>query len=1221
MTAGGVSISTNAADLQNTIQIVLDDTSNPGYVTATITATGNPAAVSYWNFSGISFTGNADTDGSITNVFTLQTPYQADVVGFGATGSGTPLSSKNWQVDAKFSESPTPGLTTAFLDLFNADSLTVNAGTLGGDAQSTIGGEFQSPTDLTNGGKTGADIRLIDSALGLSDSGAITTYKLRLDSTNGGIAIGSDVATVGDLTIVGKAALVSLGDGASLKTISSQAGDIGVSASTGPIAVSGVSFQSLAGGISISTPSTLKIVDGAGAGAAASFTAPAAYSPTSPEIPDGLVRLSGTLGLTLPVALPVTASRLELATQSAAEISLSQLAVGSLKATLSGSLTVTNSVPLQVSDFKNTPSVEISAQNVTIQSPVGLRVVDGINAAGKLVLSTYQAGTTTNPPTTPVDFVVTGTGDNAVASDPFAGTLRDMIKYVNANGLVAASGSNPAATGQPMRILFDETGSAIATGGTVTLAASLPAFAKAVTIDGSLPAAPLGGVVGINGNGVVNTGITLGTGSSGSTVRDVALHGFRGSAIIVQSADNLISGTTLGANRTGAIAGNAIGIEISGSSAVRNVVGVKTVGIDSGNTIVGNTTAGLMVRDRANFTGVYGNTIGSAGQGNVDGIRIINSIGTIIGGTQPDLANTIDSNTGSGVRLTNVTGVATTYGAQLIGNDIVDNVSAGILVEGGSRNVIGGTGVGAGNTLDGNGIGVHMRSNGLLQTSANQLIGNAITDSTTGGVLIDQGFANLVQGNTVSRSADWGVRVFRAAATRTQAANRIVQNTITSNGNTDLEAGIVLENSSGQTVGGRGTSANVVAQNGGNGILIVAGVGPNAAGANLVEGNLVGTDAAGTPLGNSFDGIRVQGSLANVIRGNTVRSNTLAGISVYDAVAPAAASGNQIVSNAVSDNATGILVSGGARTQVGGATKGLGNWVFRNGGDGIRVTSSSATGPATATVVRGNLIGLSTTNVAAGNGENGISLVNTVGSIADSGNIVTNSRVAGIRVEGGSRVAIGGAGSLGNTIQFTAGTGIEILSPVTGRTDTVTVSGNVIRSNQGYGILVNGSTVSGITIGRNIPGVATDKSGNTITGNSDSGVYINGAKAVSVYGNSISGNGGQPIEWATVPATTATLTSATKRVAGQRAPQFDVAGSVNRSVSTAAEAATVLVYGLNSATNERHLLGRVVVSLKAGVASSDFRLIVSSGGRQFDSIQATVQVGLGTVSLSNPLAV
>ncbi len=1260
--AGAAVVLTADATVEaNDLSIVLDDTSKAGFVSAIVTASSlstGPITQTYWNFSQINFLGSADADGLIENTLTLTTPYQADIVGFGASGTGSPLSVTNWQVDASFAASPTL-LGPALLDFFNADALTVRAAINGGNARSTIGGEFQSPTDLIVAPSKGAHVTLFDSALGISDNAqtAIRSYQLEIQATNGGLSLDANVSAIVDAMISTNAGALSLGDVtlASPRTLSSDRGDIRVTSTAGPISLNGVAATAIAGGILVSTASTLAVP----ASVNAAFTAAAIYSPTAPDVRDGLVRLVGNTGLALSSALPVTAGRLELSTNATAPLAMGSLSVGSLNVKTSGSVSVTNAVPLSISDGTNTPTVEIAATDVTIVAPVGIRVVDGIKASGSLVLSTYASGA----PAVPVDFVVTSTGDNHLAGAPFAGTLRDIIRYSNANRMLQAATTAGVAS-QPMQILFDEAASPVATGGVVTLKAALPVLQKSVTVNGSLSSEPgdLGGIVGINGDRKSATGFVLGSGSTGSTIRDVALYGFTGSGLRVETAGNVISGLTVGADRTGTVpAGlaNAVGIEVVGVAAVRNVIGVKTIGVDSGNTIKGNTQAGVLIRGGANYNSVYGNTI----EQNKDGIQVVSSIGTLIGSTQVGFGNTISANTANGIRLTTVAAVSPAYGARIVNNEIADNGAAGVLVEGGSRNVIGGTGFREGNDLARNDVAVRLQSQGTVRTQGNQVVNNTIADSKLGGILIDQGFGNLVQGNVVSDAAGgtqslWGVRIFRGPQGLGFSPNLVYQNTVSGAGdpaNVPLVGGggIVVENSSGQVIGGPGTLANILVENLGSGIVVVGGTGVNAASSNVIEGNLVGTDAGGGDRGNALDGIRIQGSLGNVVRGNTVRfqdevANNSSGIGVYDAIGLTAAAGNQIVLNSVGDNFVGIRVSGGSNTAIGGRVGGLGNWVFRNASDGILVDRSAATGNATATVIRSNRIGLvtvpnTTIPQPAGNGGFGVNLKSTIGTTIDQGNVVAYNTSGGVRMEGGRNAVVGSvAAGLGNVIRDNGGDGIGVVQPASpGRTEAVLIAGNTIRENAGNGITIADTAatsaatarVSGITIGRPVATNRPDASTNTIVANGGVGVQVDRAQAVAIIGNAITGNlGAKQIELlndgnavlspAVASVVAPVLTSARARVVGQSSPQYDVSGIVNRTgAGTAAQTVVVDIYGTNPATSEQFFLGRVNVTIRSGASQATFRVIVGQVGRRFGQIAATSSLGGGTSEFSNVIGV
>ncbi|MBI4672182.1 MAG: right-handed parallel beta-helix repeat-containing protein [Chloroflexi bacterium] len=93
---------------------------------------------------------------------------------------------------------------------------------------------------------------------------------------------------------------------------------------------------------------------------------------------------------------------------------------------------------------------------------------------------------------------------------------------------------------------------------------------------------------------------------------------------------------------------------------------------------------------------------------------------------------------------------------------------------------------------------------------------------------------------------------------------------------------------------------NLISGNDDVGILISGGSG------NLIRGNLVGTDVNGTsPLGNTFDGIGIVGSIHNMIGGpsknvgNIIAFNGFHGVSVRED----ASTENQILSNSIYGNA------------------------------------------------------------------------------------------------------------------------------------------------------------------------------------------------------------------------------------------------------------------------------------------------------------------------------
>ena len=186
----------------------------------------------------------------------------------------------------------------------------------------------------------------------------------------------------------------------------------------------------------------------------------------------------------------------------------------------------------------------------------------------------------------------------------------------------------------------------------------------------------------------------------------------------------------------------------------------------------------------------------------------------------------------------------------------------------------------------------------LRQFSAQHSNGTAVTGNTSG--------ANTIGGNNIGIDIS-GTTSVNANQARPNAANGIL---------------IAYDNSapsSPQTPDGNLITNNVISGNANNGILLTGHYldPPSAANLNRIVANLIGTDstgeftydAAGLPLGNALDGIRIQG-LAASISGNVISGNGLSGIDaerVVDAAGEVSTSLSQtiIVANFIGTDATG----------------------------------------------------------------------------------------------------------------------------------------------------------------------------------------------------------------------------------------------------------------------------------------------------------------------------
>src|SRR5262249_54255082 len=120
---------------------------------------------------------------------------------------------------------------------------------------------------------------------------------------------------------------------------------------------------------------------------------------------------------------------------------------------------------------------------------------------------------------------------------------------------------------------------------------SLTTALQPITHPVVLDATTQGAGVEINGNGLSGDGLTLGTGSGGSTVKGLHIVKFAGAGIEIQSASNSVQGNTLGLDLTGTAGGNTNGVRID--NAANNTIGGTTTG--AANTIASNTNDGVLV--------------------------------------------------------------------------------------------------------------------------------------------------------------------------------------------------------------------------------------------------------------------------------------------------------------------------------------------------------------------------------------------------------------------------------------------------------------------------------------------------------------------------------------------------------------------------------------------------------------------------------------------------
>jgi hypothetical protein len=625
----------------------------------------------------------------------------------------------------------------------------------------------------------------------------------------------------------------------------------------------------------------------------------------------------------------------------------------------------------------------------------------------------------------------------------------------------------------PAVITVTSTGDTIATDGLATLREAITSINNQADVNGDVTSNRMGNYASqldgtpdmitfsIPGSGVqtiavtgsalptISSTVTIdGTGSSGTPLieLDGASAGSGANGLVLDTGSN---GSTIEGLVINSFSGDGILVGSSGNYIQGNYIGTDA----SGTAALGN-GSGIFVRVGSNTIGGLTSGLGNLISGNQTGIDISgdnqvqgNRIGTDVTGM---------TTTGSdGKPLGNGTGITIGYG-----------ISTGVL--------IGGTTAAARNIISGNGLGISD-----LGGTLDRIEGNYIGTDITGENLL---------GNDMPGNGPGGVWMFGRFGPIFGGPDPGDGNVIA-----DYRVGVRLFNDG-----------------------------------NVVQGNLIGTDATGTKAlsdaalgaigvyipasGNNVIGVDPNAPLAG--GGNTISGNAT-GISLGDA---GQTSGNKIEGNYIGTDAngtaalgdgTGVFLNASATgNTVGGTTAAERNLVSGNGGDGIAITGSTATG----NVIEGNYIGTDATGTySVANGRNGINLNNTANNI-----IGGTAQGAGNLISGNSRlgISIGGSSATGNFVEGNyIGTDVTGTQPLGNRGSVAvmllnapqntigglaTGAGNLIMDNYGHGVADWGAGSVGNVIQGNV------LSGNGVPNNGyATGISIVGASGAVVQGNYI----------------------------------------------------------------------------------------------------------------------
>ncbi len=648
--------------------------------------------------------------------------------------------------------------------------------------------------------------------------------------------------------------------------------------------------------------------------------------------------------------------------------------------------------------------------------------------------------------------------------DSGAGSLRQAI--INSN-LATSSGTNS--------ITFDiPTGQSL----TIALKSELPAITQAVVIDGTTqPGIGATPAITIDGSkaGVGVSGLDIE--ASGVTVKGLVIDSCSDSGILLSgSTGDLIIDDYLGVTASGDTdAGNGRdGIHLTGG-ADDNVI--------SDDVLSGNADFGVEIDLGSNDNTVEGsmigtNAAGSAGLGNsMSGVYIEDSSdGNVIGGTTSSSANVISKNADYGIEIATSSSQNVVEG-NLIGTDItgtqkLGNSDSGVWLTGdSSSNTIGGTVSGTLNVISSNGDeGVKIDSG----SSQNVVVGDFIGTDITG---------KLKLGNVAS--------------------------------------GVLISDSSNNTVGGAATGVvSVISSNGGDGVHIT-----NSATQNLVEGNLIGTDVTGkSKLGNADAGLLIdEVSSANTVGGTTAAAgNVISANGEYGVQLDTGSSHNLIDGNRIGTDIvgtgklgnvdSGVYINDGSfANTIGGTVSGARNILSANGDRGVHIDNFSYQN-----LIEGNFIGTDVSGtLKLGNVDSGVlitggSYANTVGgTVSGAVNVISNNGDDGVDITGGSANNVVAGDLIGTDVtgekklgNVEAGVLIDSASFDNTVGGTTAAAANVISANGEYGVEIdNGS--SGNVVAGNL--VGTDMTGTEKLGNVDSGVYIDGGSFANTVGGTISG--------------------------------------------------------------------------------------------------------------------
>jgi CSLREA domain-containing protein len=683
-----------------------------------------------------------------------------------------------------------------------------------------------------------------------------------------------------------------------------------------------------------------------------------------------------------------------------------------------------------------------------------------------------------------------------------------------------------------------------------------------VFIDGSASAQNkvLGNIIGLSASG---SGV-WGNGSDGIFINDAPDNMIGTSSLY----GNIITGnegngvTIDGANASGnLVAGNYIGVDISGSSGLGNdengvlifngahdnIIG--TVVNDGRNVISGNGWSGVAIEgSTTQHNTVTYNYIGTDEDGNMplsnhaQGVLVHDALNNTIGSATLYQGNIISGNILNGVHLNGAVGntvIGNYIGVDVLGYTPMANGANGVSLSNGAvNNVIGGDTAGKRNVISGNaGNGISIFGNGTANNAVSgNYIGldaggaNSLPNGEDGIWIGDQASGNTIGGSTASQrnvisGNTWnGVSVMDGATLNIVSGNYIGVNndgvTMCGNGYN----GVSIEDASDNTIGGDvAGERNVISENDWNGISIEGSSASN----NIVSGNYIGVDSTGGSASpNQNSGVWIGNSASNNTIGgdavgerNVISGNRLHGVALGSGTGQTTVIGNYIGlssngSIALGNGGTGVLILNSGSNSIGGSVAGDRNIICGNNSHGILISGSASMGNN----VIGNYIGLDSSGaIAFPNGSNGVMLANGAhgntigGNVAGKRNVISGNSQNGVQIDGSNstgNVVSGnyiGLKASGDSALYNFLNGVMLSNGANGNTIGGDASGerNVISGNSQAGVRIEGIGASGNIVSGNYIGL--NATGTAALPNLSYGVSIGGSASGNTVGGDVPG--------------------------------------------------------------------------------------------------------------------